>query len=178
MDLNKWYTIKVQTNHEKKVADRIRSEKLRNENLINEVLVPTERKYFLKNGKKYHRETITFPGYIFISSSHPSELSQLLKQVPGTTGLLKNKSGDYQILKQIEVDKIVGDMSKSIETADNPYYIIGEQVKINSGPFGGFKGSIEELNMEKQKVKVSVLIFGRSTPVDLELIQIEKHYDA
>lgn len=176
MDNKKWYTIKVQTNYEKKVLERINIENTRSSvKLIDEVLIPTEKKFFVKNGKKCHKETILYPGYIFALSDHPSELAHSLKNVQGTSGLLKDKSGVFQFLKQSEVDKMMGDVAKAKEEVEiTDYFIVGEKVKVNSGPFGDFNGDIEELQVDKQKVKVGILIFGRKTIVDLDLNQIDK----
>ncbi len=170
---NKWYTVKVLANREKSVAERLKYELSKTESLIN-VVVPTEKVFFSKNGKKAHRERIMYPGYIFVESDSLGLLQEVLKMIPGNTGVLKGKDGSPSFLRQSEIDKMMLDISKPELEIDLNNYVIGEDVMINSGPFDGFKGKIEELHKEKNKVKLNVLIFGRSTPVDLNMEQIEK----
>jgi transcription termination/antitermination protein NusG len=178
MDLSSrtnWYTIKVQANHERKIAEKVKLEMSRDFDEITNIILPTEKSFYVKDGKRLHREKVIFPGYFFIETVYPAEVAQLLKNIPGASGLLKNKSGELQTLKRHEVEKLVGDIEKQKGTTDDDLsFSIGEEVKVIHGPFESFKGQIEELNAEKQKVKVAVQIFGRSTKVDLDLIHIEK----
>lgn len=169
----KWYTVKVQSNREKSISEKIKFEMERSGSIAN-TLVPTERQYFAKNGKKAHREKIIYPGYIFVETESMASLQEAIKIVPGSTGILKSKSGEPSLLKKEELEKllILADMK---EDEYDPFnFVIGEEVTIIGGPFNGFKGAIDELNKEKRKVKVNVIIFGRSTPVDLTIDQIAK----
>ena len=171
----KWYTVKVQSNREKSISERIKSEMTRIENEAT-VIVPMEKVYFAKNGKKAYREKIMYPGYIFVETNSLGSLQEALKFVPGTSGVLKSKTtGEPTILRKSEIDKILEDFNKAIvEDIDLYNFVVGEEVQVVGGPFDKFKGTIDEINKEKAKVKVCVMIFGRPTPVDLSLDQIEK----
>jgi len=170
---SKWYTVRVQSNREKFVGEKIRAEYTRQGESIN-VLVPTEKQFYLKNGKKAFKDRVMFPGYIFVESSNCDRLQETLKMIPGNTGLLRNKSGEYAVLKQHEIEKMITEDENNKTVDVNNTYILGEMVKILGGPFDGFKGTVEEINPEKSKVKVHVSIFGRATPVDLTTDQIQK----
>ena len=168
----KWYTVRVQTNREKSVAERVKQEMEKTGSYGN-YLVPTERVYFTKNGKKMHRDKVIYPGYIFLESDNVSLLQDLLKYIPGNTGILKSKDGQPSFLKKNEVERMILEKeSDKLLKVDN--YSIGDEVTIIGGPFNEFKGKIEEINKDKNKVKVNVMIFGRSTPVDLNIDQIKK----
>lgn len=169
----KWYTVKVMSNRERIVSERLKAEMDRNE-VESRVIVPMEKVYFAKNGKKAHREKIMYPGYIFVETSSLGVLQEALKLVSNNSGILKSKTGEPSFLKKEEIDKMINDVNRPEVDVDVFNFIVGENVKINSGPFDNFKGEIEEINKEKGKVKVNVLIFGRSTPVDLQIEQIEK----
>ncbi len=169
----KWYTVKVQSNREKLISERIKLEMDRNGADIT-VIVPMEKVYFAKNGKKAHKEKILYPGYIFVETGSLGSLQEALKLVPGNSGILKSKTGEPSLLKKEEVDRMVADSNKPEKEIDLYNYIIGEDVIIIGGPFDKFRGQIDEINKEKGKVKVNVLIFGRPTPVDLQIDQIEK----
>lgn len=167
----KWYTVKVQSNREKLISDRIKLEMNRGGTDVN-VVVPMEKVFFARNGKKVHKEKIMYPGYIFVETSNLSILQDALKFVPGTSGILKSKSGEPSLLKKEEIDKIIFDVNKPEKTVDLYNFVIGEDVIITEGPFSTFKGTIDEIT--KGKVRVSVKIFGRVTPVELHSDQIEK----
>lgn len=169
----KWYTIKVQSNREKSISDKIKFEIERGGNTAN-TLVPTERQYFAKNGKKAHREKIIYPGYIFVETESLASLQEAIKLVPGSTGVLKSKSGEPSLLKKDEIEKLLILANMKEDEYDPFNFVVGEEVTIVGGPFNTFKGTIDELNKEKRKVKVSVMIFGRATPVDLTIDQITK----
>jgi len=171
----KWYTVKVQSNREKIISERVKSEMARNGLEVN-VIVPVEKIYFAKNGKKAHKERIMYPGYFFVESSNLGPLQEALKLVSGNTGILKSKTtGEPSTLKKSEIDKMLLDSNKSNDIDIDLYnFVVGEEVVIVGGPFDKFRGHIDELSKEKGKVKVSVPIFGRITPVDLQLDQIEK----
>jgi transcriptional antiterminator NusG len=169
----KWYTVKVQSNREKIISERLKMEMTRSGADFN-VVVPMEKIYFAKNGKKAHREKITYPGYIFIETASISSLQEVLKGIPGNSGVLKSKDGTPSMLKQNEIDKLVEDINKPESDIDLYNFVVGELVSIVGGPFDTFKGEIDEINRDKGKVRVTVPIFGRPTPVDLQLDQIQK----
>jgi len=169
----KWYTVKVMSNRERIVSERLKSEMDRNE-VESKVIVPMEKVYFAKNGKKAHRDKIMYPGYIFVETASLAVLQEALKLVSNNSGILKSKTGEPSFLRQDEIDKMINDANKPEVDIDFLNFVVGETVRINGGPFDNFKGEVEEINKEKGKVKVNVLIFGRSTPVDLQIDQIEK----
>lgn len=169
-----WYTIKVQSNHERSVSEKLRLE-VEREGLKNvkQILVPLEKNYYIKEGKKLSRDKVIYPGYAFVEVDVIGELQFLLKQIGGNSGLLKDRSGNPIPISQSEIDRMVGTIEDKKISDDNKF-IVDEMVTINSGAFSGFKGTIEEINLEKNKVKLSVSIFGRITYMDLDFKQIEK----
>lgn len=170
---NKWYTVRVQSNREKFVSEKIKAEFTRRGEDIR-VLVPTEKQFYLKGGKKAFKDRTMFPGYIFVESGNRDRLQEALKMIPGNTGLLRDRAGEPAVLKPHEVEKMMSDEEVSRTLDVNNTFLLGETVKILGGPFDGFKGTVEELQPEKSKVKVHVSIFGRPTPVDLTMDQIQK----
>lgn len=172
---SKWYTVKVQSNRERVVSDRIKLEMNRKEKEVN-VLVPVEKVYFAKNGKKANREKIIYPGYVFVETKNLEVLQDALKFIPGNSGILKSKvTGQPSFLKKEEIDKMLDQVTRSNnDDVDIFNFVIGEEVKIIGGPFDSFKGTITEVSKEKNKAKLEVLIFGRPTPVDIQFDQLEK----
>ena len=171
----KWYTIRVATNKERFVNEKIKQDYARR-GLKIETLLPIEKSYFLKAGKKAFRDKIIYPGYIFVRSDNLEILQETLRLIPGNSGILKSRTGEPAILKQSEVEKMIADTERAA-TIDLQSFTMGEIVSIIGGPFDKFRGTIEEINKEKSKVKVNVSIFGRATPVDLTMEQIQKIID-
>jgi transcriptional antiterminator NusG len=173
----KWYVIRAQANREKSVSEKLIKEGEKGDLIgkIGRVLVPMEKSFFMKNGKKVMREKVMFPNYIFIETNAIGELKYFIKGISGASGFLTNRNGDIQALTQDEVDKMLGQHRASQEKEINNTLVVGEEVKILDGPFATFNGVIEEIN--GQKVKVTVLIFGRKTPVELNVLQVEKKWD-
>lgn len=171
---SKWYIVRSQSNREKSVSEKILNESQKGDltGKVSQVIVPSENSYYVKNGKKVKREKIMFPGYIFVESSAPAELKEYLKGVNGASGFLTSRSGEIQALSEVEVKRMLG-IQEEAKTKDivNPF-IVSEEVQIIDGPFATFKAIIEELNGEK--VKLSVSIFGRKTPIELNIYQIVK----
>jgi len=172
---SKLYTVKVQSNREKSLSERLKSEMNRYQ-VKGDIFVPVERVFFAKNGKKSFKEKIIYPGYIFVETEALSSLEYVLKSVPGNSGILRSKSGDPSLMKDQEIKwiKIKSDKDVEDEVVDLYHYVVGEEVQIIGGPFDKFVGKIEEIDNSRNKVKLNVLIFGRSTPVDLQLEQIQK----
>lgn len=167
-----WYTIKVQNNRERSVAERLKidaeREGLKN---VKEVLVPMEKQYYVKDGKKMSRDKITYPGYIFVMVEGLGELPYILKQIQGNSGLLKDRSGTPIPISKSEIDRMVGHAAKNTEV-ESESFMVNEIININSGAFSGFKATVEEV--DKKKIKVSVSIFGRLTYLDLDVSQVDK----
>jgi len=175
----KWYVVKAVSGSEKKVKQYIEVE-IKHQNLgeyISQVLIPTEKVFQIRNGKKVMKERNYFPGYIIIEAVMIGELQHTIKNVPGVLGFLSGtKGGDPLPLRQSEVNRILGkvdELSGQEEEMDIPY-IVGESVKVVDGPFNSFTGVIEEINEEKKKLKVMVKILGRKTPLELGFMQVEK----
>jgi len=170
----KWYVVRAQANREKSVSERLIKEGEKGDLMgkLGRVLVPMEKSFFMKNGKKVMREKVMFPGYIFVESNAIGELKYFIKGLNGATGFLTNRAGDIQSLSKAEVDKMLGQHETAQEQEIDNTFVIGEEVKVLDGPFATFHGVIEEIN--GQKVKVGVLIFGRKTPVELSVLQIDK----
>lgn len=176
----KWYVVRAISGKEKKVKETIELEVKRSKVLggyISQVLIPMEKFYQIRDGKKTSKERNLYPGYVLIEADLTGEIAHALKQLPNVIGFLGGeKGGDAVPLRMTEVNKILGKMdelAESTESISNPYHV-GEGVKVIDGPFNGFNGVIEEINEEKKKLKVMVKIFGRKTPLELSFMQVEK----
>jgi transcription termination/antitermination protein NusG len=173
----KWYVVRAITGQEKKVKLLMESE-LDREGLrghVPQILIPTERVYQVKNGKKTSKEKPYLPGYILIHAEIVGEVGHIIDSINGVVGFLGGKATPTP-LRQSEVNRILGnvdDISESGETMIEPF-IIGENIKVVDGPFSGFSGVIEEVMEDKKKLKVMVKIFGRRTPLELNFVQVEK----
>lgn len=179
----KWYVVRVISGQEKKIKSYLESEIDREhlEDYIAQVLIPSEKVYEMRNGKKRVRERNFFPGYVLVSAdlTH-GEANHLINSIPGVIGFLgaggMGQSKEPVPLRQSEINRILGkvdEMDETEEKLDTPY-IVGESVKVMDGPFSGFTGTVEEEFEEKKKLNVMVKIFGRNTPVELNYMQVEK----
>ncbi|MGE4585820.1 MAG: transcription termination/antitermination protein NusG [Mangrovibacterium sp.] len=175
----KWYVLRTIGGKEKKVKEYIDNE-IANAGLqeyISQVLIPTEKVYQIRNGKKISKERNFFPGYVLIEAALVGEIPHMLKNVSNVIGFLGDtKGGDPVPMRQSEVNRILGrvDQMAEADAEVNIPYVVGETVKVTDGPFNGFNGIIEEINEEKKKLKVMVKIFGRKTPLELSFMQVEK----
>ncbi len=174
-----WYVMRVISGQERKIREHLLLEinRAKLDHLITTILVPTEKVYTIKNGKKTIKEKNLFPGYLYFESDPKAmngELIQMLRQVQGNLGFLGGKNPEP--LRAAEVHKLLGTADNQLEAGETMAepYIINEEVKIIDGPFNDFNGTIEEINMEKKKLKVTVKIFGRKTPVEVSFMQVEK----
>ena len=176
--MSRWYIIHAYSGFENKVRDAIMAEATRMglEQLVEEVEVPTEEVTEVKRGKKVQTERKFFPGYVLAKLNMTDDVYHLVKNTPKVTGFL-GSSGKPQPISEAEAARI---LNTKEEAASQPKqridvdYEIGDQVKVLDGPFASFSGAVEELDFEKARVKVSVSIFGRATPVELEFSQVEK----
>jgi transcriptional antiterminator NusG len=175
----KWYVIRAVSGQEKKIKEYIESEisHLNMKDYVSQVLIPSEKVYQIRNGKKISKERNFFPGYIMIEAALIGELPHIIKGITGVIGFLgAEKGGDPVPLRMSEVNRILGkvdELAESDEELSVPFYA-GESVKVIDGPFNSFTGIIEEVNDEKKKLKVMVKIFGRKTPLELSFMQVEK----
>jgi transcriptional antiterminator NusG len=172
-----WYVVRAISGQEKKVAKYIESElehaKLKS--FVPQILIPLEKIYQIKNGKKISKERNFFPGYILIQAHLVGEVVPTIKSVNGVVGFLG--ANDQPVpLRQSEINRILGTVDEISDLKEEKLepYIVGEHVKVIDGPFSGFSGVIEEANEEKKKLKVMVKIFGRKTPLELNYNQVEK----
>lgn len=175
----KWYVVRAISGKEKKVKEVIDAE-VRRSNMgtyISQVVIPIEKFYQIKDGKKVSKERNILPGYVLVEADLTGEIAHTLRQLPNVIGFLgAEKGGDPVPMRMAEVNRILGkvdEMAESEEAIHNPYHV-GEGVKVIDGPFNGFNGVIEEINEEKKKLKVMVKIFGRKTPLELSFMQVEK----
>ena len=179
----KWYVVRAVSGQEKKVKTYLDNEIARQglEEVIPQVLIPSEKIYEMRNGKKRVRERNFFPGYMMVSADLTNgETQHVITSIPGVIGFLgawgMGTSKDPVALRQNEVNRILGkvdEVEESEETLGTPF-IIGEGVKVMDGPFNGFIGTVEEVFEDRKKLNVTVKIFGRNTPVELNYIQVEK----
>jgi len=177
----KWYVIRAVTGTEKKVKANIDSEVQSSSNLrdlVPRVLIPTEKIYQIRNGKKVSKERNFFPGYVFVEAVMTDEVKPILLNIPGVLGFVgcKRKMDAPIPLRPVEVTRMLGKVDELLEQ-DASYaipFIVGEEIKVIDGPFNTFTGIIEEVNAEKKKLKVEVKIFGRKTPLELSFMQVEK----
>jgi len=175
----KWYVLRAVGGKEKKVKEFIESEiaRLNLQDYVSQVLIPTEKVYQIRSGKKISKERNFFPGYVLIEAVLVGEIPHILRNIPNVIGFLgAKKNEDPTPLRTSEVNRILGkvdELAASDEELTVPF-IVGESVKVIDGPFNSFTGVIEEVNEEKKKLKVMVKIFGRKTPLELSFMQIEK----
>ena len=176
----KWYVIKAVAGKEKKAVEQLQYEfETRGfADKVKQLVIPMERVFHVRNGKKVATERNHYPGYILIETdpSIIAELSGLHKIVNFVSGFL---GGDKPTpLKQSEVEKILGQMD-ALASSDEKFmdkFIVGESVKIIDGPFNGFVGDVQEFNDERKRLKIEVKVFGRGTPIELGYTQVQKTY--
>ena len=177
-----WYVVRVFTGHEKKVKEYLLREiaELGLEDKVEEILIPTETIVEIRSGKKKTKEKNFFPGYMLLSTKFDEEVNNLVQGAPSCIGFLKSGKNETkpQPLKQKEVERILGrvlDNKELVESGgvvDIPYKE-GDIVKVIDGPFKEFDGTVQEVLPDKMKLRVLVSIFGRKTPVEVDLNQVE-----
>ena len=175
--VKKWYVVRAISGNEKKVKIYLESEinRLNLQDYIAQVLIPTEKVYLVRNGKKISKERSYLPGYVLIEAVLTGEIPHIIRNIPGVLGFLGSKDEPVP-LRQAEVNRILGKVDELAEHGAefSIPYIVGESVIVIDGPFNSFSGIIEEINEEKKKLKVMVKIFGRKTPLELSFTQVAK----
>ncbi|MBD00505.1 MAG: transcription termination/antitermination factor NusG [Crocinitomicaceae bacterium] len=175
----KWYVIRAVSGKEKKVKELLELEIDRHKlnSYVDQVLIPTEKIYQIRKGKKISKEKNYFPGYVLIQAALVGEVEHVIKSMTNIIGFLgATKGGDPLPMRQSEVNRILGKVDELAESDEemNIPYVVGESVKVIDGPFNNFNGTIENINEEKKKLTVMVKIFGRKTPLELNYMQVDK----
>ena len=173
---HKWYIVHAYSNFEKKVADSIR-EQAHTQGLdeaFSEILVPTEDVVEIRRGRKINAERKFFPGYVLVKMDLSDEAYHLIKNTPKVTGFLGSGSKPMPVSEK-EVARIIGAIEEGVERPKPTIsFEIGEAVRVIDGPFASFNGSVEQVDEDRARLRVTVSIFGRATPVELEYAQVEK----
>lgn len=172
---NKWYILNVMAGQENKIAAEIKSMIARGVlgNNVSDAFVPSKQIFKIKKGKKVQEAQKMFPGYVFVNANINSDAYSVLNSIPKALGFLGGKNKP----EPVAADKMKGILdTNSQEEASNKHLIfeVGETLNVTEGPFESFSGVVEEFDPEKQKVKISILIFGRATSVELDIDQVEK----
>ncbi|MHA8051590.1 transcription termination/antitermination protein NusG [Aquirufa sp. ROCK-SH2] len=194
----KWYVLRAISGQEKKVKTYMENELTRQGVLdsVPQILIPTEKIYEIRKGKKVIREKNLFPGYIMVEADLAGEVSHILTSTPGVIGFLQTTNEEQEETKieggktkkvkvmvkkpmplsQAEVNRILGkvDESAAVEELESVTFVKGEIVRVIDGPFASFEGTVEEIHENSKKLHVMVKIFGRNTPLELNYSQVEK----
>ena len=175
----KWYVLKAVSGQENKVKAYIESEikRLNYNAYVTQVVIPMEKVIQMRNGKKVPKEKPFYPGYLMVEANLMGEVPHVIKNIPGVISFLSlTKGGEPVPMRKSEVNRMLGKMDELSEFAveTNIPYVVGESVKVIDGPFNGFNGTIEKIHEDKKKIEVSVMIFGRKTPMELSYMQVEK----
>lgn len=172
----KWYIVHAYSNFENRVADDIEELKERDDlkDMIEEIKVPTEEVARVRRGKKVMSKKRFFPGYVLVKMNMNDRSHNAIRNLPRVTGFLGADNTPSPV-PQKEIDRIMQQVQEGVDKPKPTIsFEIGEQVRVADGPFASFNGVVEDVDEERSRLKVSVSIFGRSTPVDLEYTQVEK----
>ena len=172
----RWYIVHVYSGFESKVANSIQEQaELRSlDDNIQEIMVPTEEVVQIRRGQKINAERKFFPGYVLVKMELSDEAYHLIKDTPKVTGFL-GTAGNPSPISEAEAQRVMRQVQEGIERPKPSITSeVGEQVRVSDGPFASFNGMVEEVDEERARLKVSVSIFGRATPVELEYGQVEK----
>ena len=174
-----WYVLRVMGGKERKTVDFIEKEidRVGIKKYVSQILVPTEKVYQIRNGKKVSKERNFFPGYVLVEADLVGEVPHILKNVTGVLGFLGATKGGVPVpMRKLEINKILGKVDEMALTDENINipFVVGETVKVIDGPFNSFNAEIEGIDEQKKKLKLMVKIFGRKTPLELNFMQVEK----
>ncbi len=172
----RWYVVHAYSGFEKKVAQSLQEQSVTKgmEEFFGEILVPTEEVVEMRRGSKVNSERKFFPGYVLVNMEMNEDSYHLVKNTPKVTGFLGAGNKPVPISKA-EADRILHQVKEGVERPKpSVTFEIGEEVRVNDGPFQSFNGQVEDVDEDRARLKVSVSIFGRSTPVELEYGQVEK----
>jgi transcriptional antiterminator NusG len=176
MSSKKWYVIQTYSGYEKKVRETIyqRVKDHNMEGLVGEILIPTESVTEVKSdGKQRVRQRSSYPGYVFVQMDFNEELWHVVKNTPKVTGIVGNQKP--REMRESEVNAVRRVMEEGVvRPKPKVNFAVGDEIKVTDGAFANFSGNVEEVNLEKQRLKVKVSIFGRATPIELEFSQVAK----
>ena len=174
--MKNWYIVQSHSSFENKVAELIKEEakKANVSDKIEEIIVPTHDVTEVKRGKRVQRKKKYFPGYVLIKSEMDNSIYHMIKNIKKVSGFLGSKGTPVPVSDK-EIDKILGQIKDGVAQPKSAIeYVVGEKVQVIDGPFASFNGLVEDIDEDRSRLKVSVSIFGRPTPVDLEYNQVEK----
>jgi len=174
--MKNWYIVQSHSSFENKVAQLIKEEakKAKISEKIEEIVIPTHDITEVKRGKRVQRKKKYFPGYVLIKSEMDNNIYHMIKNIKKVSGFLGSRGKPVPVSDK-EIDKILGQIKDGVaQPKSSIEYSVGEKVQVIDGPFASFSGLVEEIEEDKSRLKVSVSIFGRPTPVDLEYNQVEK----
>ena len=174
--MKNWYIVQSHSSFENKVAQEIKEEatKANLADKIDEIIVPTHDITEVKRGKRVQRKKKYFPGYVLLKSEMDNTIYHMIKNLKKVSGFLGTKGTPIPVSEK-EIEKILGQIKDGVvQPKSGVEYNVGEKVQVIDGPFASFSGLVEDIDVEKLRLKVSVSIFGRPTPVDLEYSQVEK----
>ena len=174
--MKNWYIVQSHSSFENKVAQEIKDEaaKINLSDKIEEIIVPTHDITEVKRGKRVQRKKKYFPGYVLLKSEMDNTIYHMIKNLKKVSGFLGTKGVPIPVSEK-EIEKILGQIKDGVvQPKSGVEYNVGEKVQVIDGPFASFSGLVEDIDEEKLRLKVSVSIFGRPTPVDLEYSQVEK----
>ena len=174
-----WYVVRAIGGKEHKVKEYLEAEIRHNhlEDYISQVLIPTEKVYTIRNGKKISKEKVSYPGYVLVECNLTDECYPLLRNIPNVLGFLMDSKSSNKAapVSQAEINKMIGTVDEAtVESMIDESFYVGERVKVINGAFNGFEGVIDEVAQDKRKLKVVVTIFDRQTPLELSFDQVEK----
>ena len=178
-DKQEWYVLRAISGKEAKVKEVLDAAIAKTDlgQFVSQVLIPTEKVYTTRNGKKVLKERTLYSGYVFVECELSGEVMYELRNTSNVIDFLtgKTKGSLPEPLRESEVKRMLGAADELVDVADDGNdYVVGETVKVSYGPFSGFTGTVEEVNREKKKLTVMVKIFGRKTPLELENSQVER----
>ena len=174
-----WYVLRVMGGKEKKTVSFIEKEidRLGMNEFVSKILVPTEKIFQIRNGKKISKVRNFFPGYLLVEANLVGEVPHILKNVTNVLGFLGATKGGIPVpMRKTEINRILGKVDEMALTDENISipFVVGETVKVIDGPFNSFNAEIEAIDEQKKKLKLMVKIFGRKTPLELNFMQVEK----
>lgn len=174
---NKWYVLRAISGKESKVKEYIDAQLRMNSKLaerVFEVLLPMEKHTSLRNGKRVVKEKLSLPGYVLVQANMTPDVASTLRFIPNVLGFLGGTSEPTPV-RQADVNRLLGNVEDvEVGNMQDVPYNVGESVKVIEGPFSGFHGVIEDVNTDKHKLKVMVMIFGRQNPLELSFMQVAR----